>query len=102
MNYVGEKALDPLTIEIYTPAAENHFMIQEEDQSPIGVLYSRQGSSLTVTVDPSPGQVNLIVYGVSIRSASARDQKLELEALENGFQVSFNNPAGRTVLLDLE
>jgi alpha-D-xyloside xylohydrolase len=102
MDYVDEKALDPLTIEIYTPKSENHFSIEEEDQPSIGVSYSRKGSLLTVKVDPSPGQVNLVVYGASVHSAVMDDVDLPLKLVNNGFQVTYKNQAGSTVVFKLD
>ena len=102
MDYVDQKALDPLMIEIYTPKSENHFLIEEEDQPSIGVSYVRKGSTLTVSVDPSPGQVNLVIYGTSIRSAVMDDVDLPLKSENNGFQVTFKNQSGSTVVFELD
>jgi alpha-D-xyloside xylohydrolase len=62
MDYVNQKPLDPLTLEIYDPQDSGEITIYDEDQPPITGHYVRQGDQLTVTVNGAPGQIEIIVY----------------------------------------
>jgi alpha-D-xyloside xylohydrolase len=63
MQYVDERPLDPLTLEIYHPHAGGHYVIHDEGRPDIEVAYRRDGDSLSIDVDAAPGQIELIVYG---------------------------------------
>lgn len=61
-QYVDEKPLDPLTVEIYAPAGEGSFTIHDPEKPEIAVRYTREGKGLAVEVDGAPGAVEVLVF----------------------------------------
>ncbi len=59
-QYVGEKPLDPLTLDVY-PAGEAAFSILDETAAPIEVSYRLEGQGMTLDVDGYQGQVEAIL-----------------------------------------
>jgi alpha-D-xyloside xylohydrolase len=67
MQYVDERPLDPLTLEIYAPSGTGHYTIHDEDRPDIKVSYQREGDKLLVEVGDTPGHVEVIVIGEEIQ-----------------------------------
>lgn len=67
MVYVGEKPLDPLTLEFYAPEDVGELVIYDEDRPEITVRYRRDGDALRVDVGNAPGEVEIKEYGVGSR-----------------------------------
>ncbi|KAA3661017.1 MAG: alpha-xylosidase, partial [Chloroflexi bacterium] len=67
MQYVDERPLDPLTLEIHAPAATGQLTIHDEDRPDIEVSYRREGDKLHVDVSDTPGQVNVVVVGEALQ-----------------------------------
>ena len=57
MKYVGQKPLDPLTLEFYAPQASGEFIIYDEDRPDITVQYTTRGDTLIVEVANAPVEV---------------------------------------------
>lgn len=66
IQYVDERPLDPLTLEIYAPADSGRYTIHDEDRPDITVSYKRDGDRLQVDVSQTPGQVEVVVFGDAI------------------------------------
>jgi alpha-D-xyloside xylohydrolase len=102
MDYVDQKALDPLTVEIYLPGEEGRFLIEDEDKPAIPIEYKREGFQLVVSIGQTAGQVELKVYGEKVISAVVDGKELEVISLENGSQINLNGQIGFEVVLRLE
>ncbi len=72
-DFVDQRPLDPLTLEIYAPAAAGSCTIYDEDRPEVVVSYRRMadaaGVGLTATISPTVGDVTLICRGAILRSA---------------------------------
>ncbi len=66
MQYVDERPLDPLTLEIYSPNKTGKTVIYDEDQDNIEVSYERDGDMLLVNVSKTPGQVKALVFSEAL------------------------------------
>jgi alpha-D-xyloside xylohydrolase len=84
-DYVGQKQLDPLTIELYAPSGGRELLIEDEDLPAIPIRYKRRGKTLTVTVGKVPhasgqaaGRHEIVVYGLQAVSARCNGQDLPL------------------------
>lgn len=55
MDYVDQKPLDPLTIELLAPQGAGSLVIEDEDRPAIPVHNERQGHTLTVQTGSTPG-----------------------------------------------
>lgn len=64
MNYVDEKPLDPLTLDIY-PAAEGSFTLLDETAPPIRVDYTLERDGFTLEVEGYRGQVEAVLNRIS-------------------------------------
>jgi alpha-D-xyloside xylohydrolase len=60
MQYVGERPLDPLTLDVY-PAGEAAFSVLSAGAPPIEVSYRMEGEGMTLDVDGYQGQVETIL-----------------------------------------
>jgi alpha-D-xyloside xylohydrolase len=101
MQYVDEKPCDPLTVEIYAPAAQGAYTIHDQTSLDIPIKYCREGDTLTVNVGAARGQVEVILYGVSVVSAQVDDKPLETEPSQTGTLVRFDGATPRTVTLQI-
>jgi alpha-D-xyloside xylohydrolase len=63
LQYVDERPLDPLTLEIYAPADAGSYTIHDEDRPDIQVAYRRSDGKLWVEVRETPGAVEVVVIG---------------------------------------
>ena len=97
-QYVGEKALDPLTVELYAPGEEGKFVIHDQGKDDMRVAYGREDSTLTVEIDPTPGQVELVCYGIQVHRATINDKMIEV----NAGRVAFDGQAGALVTLTID
>jgi hypothetical protein len=97
MAHSGELPLDPLTLELYLPQGEASIVIHDEDRPDIPVHYVRSADSLTVEVGPSPGVVEIVLYGLAATAARLDGQPLDLGGEPGGRSVRFDGSAGSTV-----
>ena len=102
MAHTGEKPLDPLTLELYQPEGEASSMIHDEDRPDIAVHMVRRAGFLTVEVGPSPGAVEMVLYGLAATAARLEDRALRLSAKPGGQSVRFDGTAGAKVEFRLE
>jgi alpha-glucosidase (family GH31 glycosyl hydrolase) len=65
MQHVGERSLDPLTLEIYAPSSSGQYVIHEEEGPDIPLAYERDDDHLTVSLGAAPGRVEIILVGQS-------------------------------------
>jgi alpha-glucosidase (family GH31 glycosyl hydrolase) len=93
-----EKPLDPLIIELYLPNGQGRTVVYDEDRPAVPVHYLRQEGQLTVEVGAAPGQVELILYGLSVRSASRDGQPLTWAPCPGGQIVRFDGTNGGSVV----
>ncbi|MGD9145698.1 MAG: glycoside hydrolase family 31 protein [Anaerolineae bacterium] len=101
MTHSGELPLDPLTLELYLPRGEAYTVIHDEDRPDIPVHYVRQADSLTVEVGPSPGVVEIVLYGLAANAARMNGQSLDLGEKPGGQFVRFDGSAGARVEVGL-
>ena len=66
LQYVDERPLDPLTLELYAPGESGCYTIHEEEGPDIEVGYLRQADALLVTVKGAPGAVEVVVFGEEV------------------------------------
>jgi alpha-D-xyloside xylohydrolase len=100
--YVEEKAVDPVTLELYYPQSAGETVIYDEDRPAIKVRYACRGNRLEVEIDPAPGQIEIVLYGVSATTASRIGQSLQLAAWQGGQRISFDGTTAATVTFLLE
>jgi alpha-D-xyloside xylohydrolase len=84
MQYVDEKPCDPLTVEIYHPGVEGHYVVHNQQQPDISISYQLKGTLLTVWLENAPGQVQLDLYGVELYEVTVGNAPAEIERLNNG------------------
>ncbi|RMF28586.1 MAG: hypothetical protein D6759_15470, partial [Chloroflexi bacterium] len=63
MDYVDQKPLDPLTLDLY-PAGEGHFLLLDEAAPPVEIAYQMNHDALEVTVEGYTGQVEVLIHGL--------------------------------------
>ncbi len=97
MAHTEEKALDPLTLELYQPEGEASTVIHDEERPDIPVRYTRRTDSLTVEVGPCPGVVEVVLYGVAASAASRDGQPLPLCETSGGQCTSFDGTPGAKI-----
>jgi alpha-D-xyloside xylohydrolase len=101
--HTGEKALEPLTLEIYRPRGEVRTVIHDEDAPQIPVRYTRRGAELTVEIGACPGELEIVLYGERATAASVAGWPLPLdEALGGGQGVCLDGTRGAVVTFELE
>ena len=72
MQYVDERPLDPLTLEIYAPAQNGRYTIHDEDRPDIEVAYQKDGNKLIVDISQTPGEVEVRVIGADMEIVLSR------------------------------
>lgn len=97
LAFADEKPLDPLTLALYQPQESHETIIYNEDKPQISARVTRRAGQLTVEVDPAPGSVELILYGVSAKSAQSAGKSLPLERHQGGQRVRFDGQSATTV-----
>jgi alpha-D-xyloside xylohydrolase len=90
MEYVDQKPIDTLTLELYAPQGSRQLLIHDEDKPDIQVAYTRQGDRLKVECSPAPGQVEVVLYAVRAVSAHRSGQPLSLHDCPGGQVVRFD------------
>lgn len=101
MDFVEQKALDPLTVELYAPREEGSLVIQDEDRPANGVRYAMRNQTLEVTLEPAPGRVEVVLYGVKVESAESAGEPLMLASVPGGVKVSLDGQQGCQVSFQL-
>jgi len=102
-DYAEQKALDPLTLEFYTPQAAGEIIVADEDWPDIPVRYWREGESLRIEVGPCPGQAEIVIYGFPVRSAlrglGEQARSVPLEPCPGGWRLTLDGRAEFTLTL---
>ncbi|MBN1259147.1 MAG: DUF4968 domain-containing protein [Anaerolineae bacterium] len=101
MAYVGQKPLDPLTLEIYAPAASGELIIFDEDAPEIPVRYEYRGNELTVEVGPAPGEIEILVYAVKIGAARLDGHDVGVRQLPAGSRLRFDGRRSHRLIMEL-
>jgi alpha-D-xyloside xylohydrolase len=102
MIHTAEKALDPLTLEIYAPQEEGGTVVYDEDRPDVPVHYTREKDRLSVQVGRAIGEVEIAVYGVTVQAASLGAQPLTLVAHPGGQAVRVEGSQGAEVTFQLD
>jgi alpha-D-xyloside xylohydrolase len=102
MDFVNQKDLNPLTIEIYNPQNRADMMIHDEDRNAIQVAYQRTDSQINITVSPTPGEIILKLFGIEAVNATLASLPIALSSSLNGCEVSIDGSKGVNVTFDLE
>ena len=100
-QYVEEKTLDPLTLEIYHPKTSNSYTSYEPDQADIKVEKKKKAKELILESSSTPGEIEIILFGMDISEVWLEDISLTLTPTENGgykFVYDGRNPAEIRVL----
>lgn len=90
MDYVNQKTLDPLTLELYLPVSEKTCVIYDEDLPSIPVSYTCTAQTLEMVYGAAAGNVEVIVYGLPLVSAQCNGRELLLEVCQGGQKVVFD------------
>jgi len=97
-DFVDQRPLGPLTLELYAPGAAGGCTIYDEDRPEITVSYRRAQvqdtagrRDLIVTLSPTPGAVELVCRGARIRSAQ----------VNGAGALRFDGRSGGVIRLDL-
>ena len=102
MAHTAEKPLDPLTLELYLPEGEASTVVHDEDRPDVPVHCTRRAGSLTVEVGPSPGVVQVVLYGVQASAAQIEGTWLALDEIQGGQSVRFDGKRGAKIELKLD
>jgi len=97
-QFVDEKPLDPLTLEFYHPGESGSLVIYDQHAPEIKVSYAREGQKLKVQIDPPMKNVELLLYGVDVRSASAGSETLQPQVHLNGWKIAFQGDTAELIL----
>jgi len=84
MDWVGQKPLDPLTIEFFYPADQGEYVIHDEDMPDIPVRYSRNADKIDIFVGKATGIVEIKCYGVDMVGARLNGSDIPVEDV-NGY-----------------
>jgi alpha-D-xyloside xylohydrolase len=79
MQFVGQKITDPLTLEFYYPQGKGAAIIHDEDQSDIAVHYTCSENQLILETSAAPGEIEIILYGVTAQNAVCNGVQLTIE-----------------------
>ncbi len=102
-DYVDQKLLDPLTVEIYAPSEKGEISIVDENEDRIEINYQRNGSSLFVAGTKTSGKVVIKLLGVTCSVArNAENELIELTQLVKGCAVTLDGSPGFSVLFECE
>jgi alpha-D-xyloside xylohydrolase len=93
-QYVDEKLLDPLTVELYAPAEEGRFTIYDQGRTPIDLSYRRLGSELRVAIGQTIGRVELVWYGLAAQIVEVDGTATLIESVGPGQGVRFDGRTG--------
>jgi alpha-D-xyloside xylohydrolase len=102
MDFVDQKPLDPLTIEIYGPKETGELEILDEDRLPISVDYRMEGHFLEVFISETQGIVQIILYGVISKKARYENQLLSVQSINGGCMLQLDAGSGCKVVFELE
>jgi hypothetical protein len=102
LDYVEQKPLDPLTLELYHPQGEGEIVIYDEDKPEIKARYACQPDAVNVHVSAAPGQVELVLYGAPVSAAIKDGQALALVDQAGGQRVCFDGQQPGAVILSLK
>jgi alpha-D-xyloside xylohydrolase len=83
-QYIGEKSLDPLTLEFYLPADKGEVVIRDQGQPDIQIAYQREGNQLNIQFPPALQSVELVLYGVTAQGASVDGRSIQLHEHNHG------------------
>jgi alpha-D-xyloside xylohydrolase len=86
-QYVDEKPLDPLTLELYAPEKKGGYEVIDPRYPNVAIHYSFEGSRFQVETSAAPGTIELVLYGAQ-QAAAARlgNARLEIETRAPGEQ----------------
>ncbi|MEJ5201990.1 MAG: TIM-barrel domain-containing protein, partial [Anaerolineales bacterium] len=98
-QFVDEKPLDPLSVELYLPTGEKHFVIYDSRNPEIHVQYRQHDSNLGVEISPTVGQVELFVYGLSVGSATINKNSARITPIDGGSLICFDGRSGSQIEL---
>jgi alpha-D-xyloside xylohydrolase len=99
-QYVDEKLLDPLTLEIYAPGTSESFTIHEPDFMDIKVKYKTDAGNLILETSKAPGMIEVVIFGMEIMLVRMEEKTLPLAKTENGgwrFSYDGSQPALITI-----
>jgi alpha-D-xyloside xylohydrolase len=102
MDFVDQKQLDPLTIEIYEPGEIGKLEILDENQPPIIVFYERKEFSLEVSIRKAPGLLQIFLYGVYSKIAHFDNQLLNVQSIPGGCMLQFDAGSTCDVVFELD
>ena len=100
-DYVDQRPLDPLTLELYAPGDRGETVLCDEDKADIVVRYWRTDAELHVEVGPTPGRVNIVLYGLMARAARAGTLPLSLANVTDGQVATVDGRQGNSVTFEL-
>jgi alpha-D-xyloside xylohydrolase len=103
MQYVGEMPCDPLTLEIYLPQEAGQFTIMDLEVGEISVRYQRIDHRLVIDTGRAPGEIEIILFGVAVRTAMLEGQQLQVGSVSTGgYSLRFNGQVDRQLILELD
>jgi len=102
MDYVNQKPMDPLAIEIYLPSGSEKILVEDEDCEPVEVSYTRNGSQLMVEIGATSGNIEIVLVGERVLSARRTNISLEVTQDAFGSRVQLDGRSGTSMVLDLE
>jgi alpha-glucosidase (family GH31 glycosyl hydrolase) len=97
MTHVEQKPLDPLTLELYRPLEEAETTVFDDDRPDVSVRYVRANDRLRVQVGATPGDVELVLFGVTATEAILDGQSLRVREHHGGQSVRFWCPEGAEI-----
>jgi alpha-D-xyloside xylohydrolase len=103
-QYVDEKPLDPLTLELYVPERQGSCTIYAQDRPPNLIAYTleqdaERGENLVVTMGPTVGTVELVCYGISVQGASINSTPVAVATHGAGQSIRFDGREGSYIIL---
>ena len=81
VQYVNEKPLVPLSLELYAPSGKNAYVVKTQHAADIQISYERKGSGLELRVLNAPGRVKVELIGAKLETGV---KSFSLEAGETG------------------
>ncbi len=101
-QYVDEKSLDPLTVELYAPTGQGRFTLYDWGRPDLELAYVlERPDRLSVAIGPATGAVELICYGVHVQAARRNGLPVPVVAHGAGHLIRFDGRDESQVVLTL-
>lgn len=102
MLYVGQKELDPLTLEFYPPFKSISMAIHDEGKKPINLESKYDFQTINIELSPTPGLVEIVLFDKISEKTFVDSTKVKIDHMVNGTSIKTNGKSGVILYIELE